>query len=140
MIDIYNKLHKNKSLFQLFRYGLVGFSSNLTAYFVYLIITNWGIEPKKAMTMVYILGVFISFVGNRKWTFQHHGDNRRTIARYVVAHLLGYLLNWLILFIFVDFLGFAHQWVQAVAIIVVASFLFVVFQHFVFTKNGILKK
>lgn len=140
MIEFFNKFQINKSLLQLFRYGLVGFSSNLTAYFVYLLITNWGIEPKKAMTLVYVLGVFISFAGNRKWTFQHNGDNTRTIARYVVAHLSGYLLNWLILFSFVDFLGYAHQWVQAVAIFVVAGFLFVVFKHFVFITNGMLKK
>lgn len=135
-----NKLQKNKSFLQLFRYGLVGLSSNLTAYLVYLFITDVGVEPKVAMTLVYVLGVVIGFAGNRKWTFQHSGDNTRTIARYVAAHLSGYLLNWLILFSFVDRLGYAHQWVQAVAIIVVAGFLFVVFKHLVFITNGILKK
>ncbi len=51
---------------QLIRYGLVGIGSNLTIYGVYLLITQHGIEPKIAMTITYILGVTIGFIGNRK--------------------------------------------------------------------------
>lgn len=127
-------------MLQLVRYGLVGLTSNLTAYLVYLFITDWGVEPKVAMTLVYVLGVVIGFAGNRKWTFNQRGDNKRTIAKYAAAHLSGYLLNWLILFSFVDRLGYAHQWVQAAAIIVVAGFLFVVFKRLVFINNGTLEK
>lgn len=130
----------NKAILQLFRYGLVGLGSNLAAYLVYLFITNWGVKPKAAMTLVYILGVVVGFAGNRKWTFQHGGDSLRTILKYMAAHFSGYLLNWLILYYFVDQLGYAHQWVQAIAIIVVACFLFLIFKYLVFTKNGMFIK
>lgn len=120
---------------QLIRYGMVGVASNLTMYFVYLIITYLGVEPKTAMTLVYITGASIGFVGHRKWTFAHRGNSASAALRYVPAHLLGYLLNLLILFIFVDRLGYAHQWVQAVAIIIVAGFLFIVFKYFVFRER-----
>jgi putative flippase GtrA len=124
-----------KSVRQLIRYGLVGVVSNLAIYFVYLLITYLGVEPKTAMTLVYIIGASIGFIGNRKWTFAHRGDSSSAALRYVLAHLLGYLLNFLILFTFVDRLGYAHQWVQAVAIIVVAGFLFIVFKYFIFAKQ-----
>ena len=120
---------------QLVRYGLVGAVSNAAIYFVYLLITYLGVEPKKAMTLVYIIGASIGFVGHRKWTFAHHGDSFSAALRYVLAHLFGYLLNLLILYTFVDYLGYAHQWVQAVAIIIVAGFLFVVFKYFVFRER-----
>lgn len=120
---------------QLIRYSLVGVVSNLTIYFVYLLITHLGVEPKTAMTLMYIIGASIGFVGNRKWTFAHRGDPTRAALRYVLAHLFGYLLNFLILFTFVDRLGYAHQWVQAIAIIIVAGFLFIVFKYFVFEKK-----
>lgn len=120
---------------QLIRYGLVGMVSNLTIYFVYLLITYLGVEPKTAMTLVYIIGAFIGFIGNRKWTFAHRGDSTSAALRYVLAHLFGYLLNFLILFTFVDRLGYAHQWVQAMAIIIVAGFLFIVFKNFVFRER-----
>jgi putative flippase GtrA len=120
---------------QLMRYGVVGLVSNLTIYIVYLLITYVGVEPKTAMTAVYVIGASIGFIGNRKWTFAHRGDSTGAALRYGLAHLLGYLLNFLILFAFVDRLGYAHQWVQAVAIILVAGVLFFTFKYFVFPKK-----
>ena len=129
-----------KSIRQLIRYGVVGVVSNATIFCLYLFITFHGLEPKMAMTLVYIIGVFIGFIGNRKWTFAHRGNAIYAALRYLLAHLLGYLLNFLILFIFVDHLGYAHQWVQAVAIIIVAGFLFIIFKYFVFTKDKTQQK
>ncbi len=134
MIKLSSDVQIGKSMRQLLRYGLVGVVSNLTIYFVYLLITYLGVEPKKAMTLVYVVGTFIGFVGNRKWTFAHRGAPTLTVVRYAIAHLLGYLLNFTILFTFVDRLGYAHQVVQAVAIVVVAGFLFVIFKYYVFPK------
>lgn len=122
---------------QLIRYGLVGVVSNLTIYCVYLLVTYLGVEPKKAMTLVYIIGASIGFMGNRNWTFAHRGDYSSAVLRYVLAHLSGYTLNLLILFTFVDRIGFAHQWVQATAIMIVAGFLFIAFKYFVFRERRI---
>lgn len=122
---------------QLIRYGIVGVVSNAAIYFVYLLMTYYGVEPKIAMTLVYIIGASIGFIGNRKWTFAHRGNPCSAALRYVLAHLFGYLLNFLILFTFVDRLGYAHQWVQAAAIIIVAGVLFIVFKYSVFRgKNS----
>lgn len=120
---------------QVIRYGLVGAASNLSIYFVYLLITYFGGAPKIAMTVVYVIGAFIGFIGNRKWAFAHRGDFTGTALRYILAHFFGYLVNWLILFSFVDHLGYAHQWVQAAAILFVAGLLFVAFKYFVFRKK-----
>lgn len=87
------------------------------------------------MTLLYVVGATIGFFGNRKWAFAHNGALLGSGARYFMAHVLGYLINFFMLFIFVDRLGYSHQWVQAGAIIVVAAFLFVVFKNFVFPKN-----
>ena len=121
---------------QLIRYGLVGIVNNLTIYGVYLLITQQGVEPKIAMTLTYILGMTIGFIGNRKWTFSHRGNFFGTLTRYLFAHLLGFLLNFALLLTFVDYLGFPHQWIQAMAIVVVAVFLFIMFKYFVFRKNS----
>jgi putative flippase GtrA len=126
--------HKCESMRQLIRYGLVGAASNAAIYSLYLLLTGLGAEPKTAMTMVYITGGCIGFIGNRKWTFTHRGGAFVAAFRYVLAHVFGYLLNFLILLIFVDRLGYAHQWVQAAAILIVAGFLFLTFKYFVFCK------
>ena len=121
---------------KLFRYGLVGIASNLTIYFLYLLLTYLGVEPKAAMTVVYIIGTSIGFIGNRSWTFAHRGNFSGAALRYLLSHLFGYLLNFLILFTFVDHLGYPHQWVQAVAIVIVAGFLFILFKYFVFSERN----
>lgn len=122
---------------QLIRYGLVGTLSNLIIYAIYLMITYIGVDPKVAMTLLYIIGASIGFVGHRKWTFVHRGNLSSAALRYAIAHLFGYMLNFLILFIFADQLGYAHQGVQALAIVIVAGFLFIVFKYFVFRyKNS----
>lgn len=127
----------NKFKLQLFRYGFVGGATNLALYCAYWLITYWGVEPKKTMTLLYISGMLIGFVGHRKWTFVHKGGVLGAGVRFFVAHLFGYLINFVILLTFVDMLGYSHQWVQAVAIIVVAGFLFVTFRYWVFPKTEI---
>ena len=124
----------HRSTKQLFRYGLVGIVSNLSGYLLFLLITYWDVEPKIAMTLLYVVGATIGFIGNRKWAFAHSGTLLEAGARYFIAHMFGYLINFLILLMFVDKLGYSHQWVQAGAIFVVAGFLFVAFKYFVFPK------
>lgn len=128
-------LTTQRSAGQLIRYGLVGIATNLSGYLIYLLIAYLGVEPKTAMTLVYVIGASIGFMGNQKWTFAHRGDSTSAALRYVLAHVFGYLLNFLILVTFVDRLGYAHQWVQAAAIIIVAGFLFIVFKYFVFREK-----
>ncbi len=125
----------NTPLRQLIRYALVGAASNAAAYIVYLLLTGLGAKPKTAMTLVYIVAGCIGFIGNRKWTFAHSGSASRAALSYVLAHVLGYLLNFLILFTFVDRLGYAHQRVQAAAILIVAGYLFIMFKYIVFRER-----
>lgn len=121
---------------QFLRYVTVGITTNALGYLVYLLITSYGFEPKRTVSVLYVVGVTISFLGNKKWTFSHQGAVLSTGVKFFVAHFFGYLLNLLLLITFVDRLHYPHQAVQAVAIVVVALFLFVVFRVFVFPKTA----
>lgn len=118
----------------LFRYSLVGIASNAAGYLVYLLFTSLGTTPKLTMTCLYGVGAAIGYIGNRKVTFSHKGSALASGARYMIAHLFGYLLNLVILLVFADRLGFPHQLVQAISVLVVAGFLFVIFKRFVFRE------
>jgi putative flippase GtrA len=120
---------------QLTRYALVGAISNLTGYVAYLVLTWLSVGPKIAMTIVYVTGASVGYLGNRQWTFSHKGKISTTMLRYGLAHVFGYALNFFILYIFVDRLYFHHQAVQAAAIFFVAGFLFVAFKTFVFPQR-----
>jgi putative flippase GtrA len=85
------------------------------------------------MTLLYIVGATIGYFGNRQWAFTHKGVVLTSGIRYFIAHFFGYLINFILLLMFVDRLGYSHQWVQAVVIIIVAGFLFLAFKYFVFS-------
>ncbi|WP_427185186.1 GtrA family protein [Bordetella bronchialis] len=125
-----------KLLPQFLRYALIGVLTNLIGYILYLALTHlWGM-PKVTMTMLYSMGVAIGFFANRRFTFRHEGHVAKAGARYLLAQFLGYLANFSILVVFVDWLGFAHQIVQAAAIIMVAILLFFLSRFFVFNERS----
>ena len=128
-----------ESFKQLFHYGVIGVTSNSLGYLVYLVATYLGGTPKITMSILYGVGMVISFVGNRKLTFRHKGSASAAGSRFIIAHIFGYIMNFAILAIFVDKLGFPHQWIQAIAIFVVAFFLFFAFKFFVFKDIVSLK-
>lgn len=121
---------------QLFRYAVVGIGSNVALYLAYLVLTYFGLGHKTAMTLVYAVGILQTFLLNSQWTFGHKGDTRGAFIRYVIVYLLGYLVNLSGLLIFVDVIGFSHQWIQGVMIIIVALMLFVLQKLWVFDKHN----
>lgn len=136
-------LPPRKTLQQLFSYALIGALTNVLGYALYLLLTYlWG-APKLTMTLLYFTGASISFFSNRRFTFRHDGHIGVTGARYLLVQFAGYLLNLVLLLLFVDWLGLSHQIVQATAIVVVAIFLFVLLRFFVFTplssENGVIR-
>ena len=125
-----------KTFHQFCTYALIGIVTNVLGFAAYLILTYvWG-APKLTMTALYVFGVSIGFFANRRFTFEQGGSIAVTGVRYLLAQSLGYLLNLVFLLLFVDWLHFPHQIVQAISIVVVAIFLFVVLQFFVFSSSS----
>jgi putative flippase GtrA len=121
-------------ILQFLRYAIVGMVSNLTLYAMYLIATGFGVGPKIAITVVYGLGVLQTFLFNKRWSFDDQGPEGAALVRYCIAYASGYALNYLILVVFVDYLGLAHQYVQGVAILLVALYLFALQRVWVFRR------
>lgn len=123
----------SKKVFRQFlSYALIGALTNLIGYALYLFLTYlWG-APKLTMTILYSVGALVGFLANRRFTFRHEGHIGVAGTRYLLVQLSGYILNLLLLVMFVDLLGFSHQIVQAIAIIMVAVFLFALSRIFVF--------
>jgi len=131
-------LSSKKTLRQLFSYALIGVLTNVLGYALYLLLTYlWG-APKITMTALYFVGASIGFFANRRFTFRHDGHIGVTGVRYLLAQVAGYLLNLVLLLLFVDWLGLAHQIVQAIAIVLVAIFLFVMLRFFVFAPSSVV--
>jgi len=121
---------------QMVRFAVVGVTSNVLLYLLYLLLTSAGLGYKVSMTLLYFLAVLQTFLGNRAWTFRHIGDMQRSLVRYFSSYAIGYLLNFVLLYVFVDRFGLAHQWVQAGAIIGIALLLFLLQKYWVFWDSS----
>lgn len=89
------------------------------------------------MTIAYAAGLTITYLVNRSWTFEYSGSGRAALLRYVLVYGLGYVVNFALLSVMVDRLGYPHQVVQAFLILLLAISLFLVQKFWVFGKAEI---
>ena len=120
---------------QVRRYGIVGVLNNLLGYLIYLFITWFWLDPKIMVTLMYPIGAVTAYYGHAKYAFSYNGRHSHGLVRYIIAHLIGYGTNIGMLYLFWNQLGYPHQLVQAVAIVVVAGVLFLLFRYFVFSER-----
>lgn len=123
-------------LTQVARYGVVGVLNNLLGYLIYLLVTWLWLDPKVAVTLLYPVGALTAYFGHAKYSFAYSGATSHGVFRYVIAHLVGYSVNVLMLYVLADRLQFPHQIIQALAIVVVAGVLFLLFRYFVFPNRS----
>ena len=118
------------------RFGVIGLTSNLVLYLLYLELTYLGLGHKFSMSLLYIVAVLQTFVLNKNWTFSHRGHLSATFMRYISLYAVGYLINLGVLIVMVDRLGYSHKWVQGMTVLVVAVLLFVMQKAWVFRSLG----
>ena len=114
------------------RFLIVGASNNAAMYGLFVLLSLLGVAAIPAATLTYALGMVISFALHRRWTFAHTGNPRSAVVRFLIANLGGYAVNVAILWVFVTQLRMPQLVVQLVAVVVVASLLFVVMRAWVF--------
>ena len=128
--------NRERTLYQLIRYVVVGLTQNGIGYLVYLFLT-WvlALDPKLVVAVTYPLGVLISYAGNAKFTFGKKVKDYSMVFKYFISHCMGYCLNISLLYIFVDIYSFSHEIVQFFCIFLVATLLFLLSKFFVFTSQ-----
>lgn len=131
-----HKLFNQKLIRQLINYTIIGLLTNFFGYSFYLLLTYYYNSPKFIMSLTYAICASLSFFANKEFTFNYKGSIKNTGFRYLITQILGYSLNFLLLFLLVDIYKYNHQIVQAVSIFIVAVFLFLLSRYFVFSKNS----
>lgn len=114
------------------RYGVVGVLNNLLGYLIYILVTLLWLDAKVAVTLMYPIGAVTAYFGHARYSFAYSGRTSFSVARYAIAHMIGYGVNISLLYLLSDLLGYPHQLVQAAAIISVGGILYLLFRHFVF--------
>jgi len=117
---------------QFTRFSAIGIVGNLLGYSIYILLTYIGLKPEYAVSILYPLGAIFSFYGNIQFTFKYTGNSNMAKAKFILSHFGGYLINIMILYIFVTQLTYPHELIQFFAICLVAIYLFFASKFFIF--------
>lgn len=115
----------------------MGVLNNLLGYGIYLLVTFFWLEPIFAISLLYPVGAITAYFGHSKYAFSYQGKHTLALLRYTVAHMIGFGVDFLMLYFLWEKLKFPHQAVQAAAIVVVSGVLFLLFRYFVFPQSKI---
>ena len=122
-----------KEIFKLFLgFASVGAFLNIVGYLAYVFITSLGGEPKKTMTILFVITIFFSFNLNKSFVWKNDNKYILTLFKYFVLYISGYFFNLLSLITFVDYYGLNHQLVQLTCVILIAIFNFVIIKLYIF--------
>ena len=118
--------------YQIIRYGITGILLNLLTYSFYLGLTWLWLTPRQAITLLYPIGILLSYLSHRTFTFRDRKNTSVTAPRYLSIHVLSYFLNITIIYIFVDLANIPHQFAQVLAVFIIAAFSYFSMKKFVF--------
>ena len=104
-------------------------------YLGYLGATALSVSPVWAISLIYPVAVGLSYFLNRRFTFNSSRRHRESTWRFLVAHTAGYLLNVGLLWVVTRFTLIDHKVAEAVVLVTVGMFLFVVLRVFVFPAD-----
>lgn len=79
------------------RYGIVGLGTNLSLYLLFLLLLQLTVQPVAAAGICYVLGVAMSYLLNRRWTFASTDSHWRDLAKFLCAYGLGLVSTMLTL-------------------------------------------
>jgi putative flippase GtrA len=121
---------------QFIRYAVIGVGLNAAGYAAYLVLSHTVAGSRAAMTLTYCSGVLIGFVLNRRVTFRFDGDKGAARLRYFGAYTIGYVINFVGLWLLVDRCGLPHEIVQGGMVLGVAVTLFLLQKYWVFRTRA----
>lgn len=127
---------KNYKLGSLIKFIIVGLSSNLFLYFIYLFFVNLGLDYKIAVSIIYIVGILYTYAINSVWTFGCNGDHRVLLIKYIFLYFFFYIINLSLLAILVDRMSLAHELVQGGLIFLISMLNFSIQKYWIFKTRS----
>jgi len=118
------------------RFNLVGLFNLVVASTVYVALIAIGFNYVIALSADYIVGMVISFVLNKNFTFRiSQRTNVWMILRMISVYIAIFIINIMLLLVFIDTMKFNPYISQAIAIFVIVIISFSCQKFFVFKKG-----
>jgi len=122
---------KIECIFQLIKFGLVGFSNTLVFYFLYVILIYLNVPYLLANVIAFIVSVLNSFYWNNKYVFKRKEGEKRNIyvtlfKTFIAYAWTGLVLNNFLLVFFIEIIRVSKYLAPALVLIVTIPLNFLI--------------
>jgi len=127
-----------KHMTQFARYILVGITNTLVGYgVIFGCMYLAGMSPELSNVAGYAVGLMVSYVLNRTYTFRSQGQRRTEIVRFLMAFGVAYSLNFLALLLMIHRLHLHEGFSQIVAGAAYVVSAYLMNKYFVFGNRRV---
>lgn len=118
---------------QIIRYGIVGLIGTMLHIAVLvLLVEKYRLSSLWASSLGFLVVLIVSFILNRYWTFRSCGAVSVEFVKYSVTCVFGFVLNFSIMFFFVDVLHWYYVIGQMMVILVIPASNFLLSRYWCF--------
>lgn len=103
-------IQKNQHLREILIYGVVGISALIAQDIIFLLGPSFGVYPTVAMIVGNLVGMFISYYGHSKFTFQKSRYSKREFIKFAITSMVGLVINAGSVRIITKVLMLDHTW------------------------------
>jgi putative flippase GtrA len=122
---------------QVVRFGVVGVTATATHVGIVLALVETGLlTPFWANVVAFSAALFVSYLGNHKWTFELQGGHRRHFPRFITVAILGLAVNQGIFHVVVGVLQGDYRIALAIVVTVVPAITFVLNRFWAFRSHA----
>ena len=123
------------SVYQIIKYSSVGIVTNTIGYILYIVISNLiGVNPPIAAILAGLMVIGISYYLNKRFTFKSKNKGVVTALNYYLLYFSAILLHSSNIFIFSSILGFVHELVAGISLVVISCSLFLIQKFYFFDR------
>jgi len=121
---------------RLARFAVVGLCGTATYYLALMAMVEWLAFPVMLATSFAFLIVTVqNYVLHYRWTFASTTAHRSAFPRFLVMNAVGFVINWLVMFVGYEVLHAHYLLVQAAAIAVVVMWNLALSTYWIFNAN-----
>lgn len=81
------------------------------------------------------LGLITSFLLNKRWVFNHEGDTKRQVIRYITLALVNVILSTILVWLAVFSLGIPGWFAKLFVMVLIATWNYLLFSKLIFVKR-----
>lgn len=133
---IFIQINKHRKIVKFLIAGTISAGTDL--FLLWLFVSVFGMHYLPGSVLAFIMAFFVSFGLHKFWTFRD--SNRQQIGRqmtkYMLASLMSLLMNSVLMYVLVDLLHIWYLLSQTLAMLLIASVNFFVYNILIFQHQG----